>query len=57
MKQALFIIVCVAAMAGLFWFLHHMVYSYGRDFGIGFSLGGIVVALISGAYITLRYGD
>lgn len=57
MTRLFYVLLCLAGFGAFIWFAHHMVYSYSRDFGIGFGLGMGTMALISGAYITLRYGD
>lgn len=57
MARVLYILICLAGFGAFVWFAHHMVYGYSRDFGIGFGVGGMAVALLAGAYITLRYGD
>ncbi len=51
------ILACCGLMGVFVWFAHWTVYGFGREFGIGFGLGSTFMALVSGSYIYLRYGE
>jgi hypothetical protein len=57
MARFLYIVLCLAGMAAFYAAYYWMTHAYGRDFGMGFGLGTLVMAGIASFYITLRYGE